>query len=118
MKNLVNRVQLVGNLGIDPEIRNLDNGKKVAQFSLATSTSFGKGKNKKEFTQWHQVVAWDGLAKIAESYLAKGKKIAVEGSLNYRTYENKEGRKVYLTEIIASDILMLGGKKASSGKAA
>ena len=57
------------------------------------------------------------LAKIAESYLEKGKKIAVEGSLNYRTYENKEGRKVYLTEIIASDILMLGGKKASNDKA-
>lgn len=118
MKNLVNRVQLVGNLGIDPEIKNLESGKKVAQFSLATSVSTGKGKEKQINTQWHQIVAWGGLATIAENYLEKGKKVAIEGSINYRSYEKKDGQKVFFTEIIASDILMLSPKKQPVDQAA
>ncbi|MFP4092690.1 MAG: single-stranded DNA-binding protein [Cyclobacteriaceae bacterium] len=106
-----NRVQLIGNLGAAPEVRNLNSGKKVAQFSLATSESYKNAAGERvQETQWHQVVAWNKLADIAESYLDRGRRVAVEGKLVYRSYEDKNGVKRYVTEIVATDILMLDKK--------
>lgn len=111
MNTLRNKVQLIGNLGNDPEIITLDSGKKLAKFSLATNDSYknGKGDVIKE-TQWHNVVAWGKTADIVEKYLAKGKEVAVEGKLTSRSYEDKEGIKRYITEITCNELLMLGGK--------
>ncbi|MCB0375087.1 MAG: single-stranded DNA-binding protein [Sinomicrobium sp.] len=111
MNTLRNRVQLIGNLGNDPEIISLESGKKLAKFSLATNDSYknAKGDLVKE-TQWHNVVAWGKTAEIVEKYLAKGKEIAVEGKLTSRSYEDKEGVKRYVTEITCNELLMLGGK--------
>ncbi|MFW6249355.1 MAG: single-stranded DNA-binding protein [Bacteroidota bacterium] len=108
MNNLKNRVQLIGNLGNDPEVKSLSSGKKVAKFSLATTEHYKNGDGKKvSDTQWHQVVAWDGLANIAEQYLKKGNQIALEGKLIYRSYDGQDGQKRYVTEIVANELLML-----------
>lgn len=111
MNSLRNKVQLIGNLGNDPEILTLDSGKKLAKFSLATNDSYknAKGDIIKE-TQWHHVVAWGKTAEIIEKYLVKGKEVAVEGKLTSRNYEDKEGVKRYITEITCNELLMLGGK--------
>jgi single-strand DNA-binding protein len=108
----VNRVILIGNLGKDPEIRNLEGGVKKASFSLATSESF-KGKNgeKIDQTEWHNIVLWRGLADVAESYLKKGNSIYVEGKIKTRDYTDKDGNKRYITEIVADNMVMLGGKR-------
>ena len=109
MKNLRNRVNLIGNLGADPEIKKFDTGKKFAKLLLATNGSYKNGEGKKvEDTQWHNLIVWEGLADVAEKYLKKGKEIAVEGRLNYRSYEDSDGNTRYVTEIIVSDLLMLG----------
>ncbi len=115
MKNLRNRVNLIGNLGADPEIKTFDSGKKFAKLLLATSETI-KGSNgqKKEETQWHNLIAWEGLADIAQKYLKKGKQIAIEGKINYRSYEDSEGHTKYITEIIVSDLLMLSGGPKSN----
>ena len=111
MNSLRNRVQLIGNLGNDPEVVNLDSGRKLAKFSLATNDSYknAKGEVIKE-TQWHHVIAWGKTAEIIEKYLVKGKEVAVEGKLTSRSYEDKEGVKRYITEITCNELLMLGGK--------
>ncbi|MCT4582701.1 MAG: single-stranded DNA-binding protein [Flavobacteriales bacterium] len=111
MANLRNSVQLIGNLGIDPDVKELENGVKVARMTLATNESYKnrKGEVVKE-TQWHNLVAWNNQATIAEKYLEKGKEICVAGKLNSRSYEDSNGVKKYVTEIIVSDILMLGKK--------
>jgi single-strand DNA-binding protein len=109
MNALRNKVQLIGNLGNDPEIINLDGGKKLAKFSIATNESYknAQGELVKE-TQWHRVVAWGKTAAIIEKYLLKGSEVAVEGKLTNRSYETKEGEKRYITEIVCNELLMLG----------
>lgn len=110
MNALKNRVQLIGNLGNDPEIMNLDGGKKLARFSVATNETYKNAAGEKVTdTQWHNVVAWGGkTAEIVENYLTKGKEIALEGKLVNRSYETKEGEKKYITEVNCNEILMLG----------
>ncbi|TDQ32537.1 single-stranded DNA-binding protein [Zeaxanthinibacter enoshimensis] len=109
MNALRNKVQLIGNLGQDPEIVALDNGSKLAKFSVATNEIYRNGKGEKVTeTQWHQVVAWGKTAEIVESYLHKGSEVAVEGKLMHRSYETKEGTKRYVTEVRCNELLMLG----------
>jgi single-strand DNA-binding protein len=108
MNTLRNKVQLIGNLGANPEIRSFDNGKTVARFSLATTDSYLDAEGKRiSQTQWHNLVAWDGLAKVIEKYLTKGSEVAVEGKLTHRSYEDKDGNKKYYTEIVLHDMVML-----------
>jgi single-strand DNA-binding protein len=109
MKSLRNKVQLIGHLGQDPEIVNLESGKMLAKFSLATNSSYRntEGETIKD-TQWHNVVAWGKTAEIIEKYVSKGKEIGIEGKLTSRSYETKEGKKRYITEVVANEILMLG----------
>ena len=110
----VNKVILVGNLGKDPEVRTLDNGAKVASFSLATSETYkDKQGNKVDQTEWHNIVAWRGLAEVVEKYMRKGMTVYLEGKIRTRSYE-KDGNKRYTTEIIADTIQMLGKKSDSS----
>jgi len=109
MNAIKNRVQLIGNLGQDPEIVTLESGSKLAKFSLATSDYYKNAEGEKvEDTQWHNIVAWGKTAEIVESYLTKGKQVAIEGKLIHRTYETKEGEKKYFTEIKCNELLMLG----------
>jgi single-strand DNA-binding protein len=112
MKDLRNRVQLIGNLGMDPDVKNFDGGRKLAKFSLATSQSYtdSKGERVKD-TQWHNIIAWGKLAETAEKYLKKGSEVALEGKLVYRTYENKDKQTRYMTEIVLNDFLMFSKKK-------
>lgn len=111
MKSLRNRVQLIGRLGKDPEVKEFNDNKK-ASFSIATSETYKNQKGEKvEDTQWHHVVIWGKLAGIAEKYLKKGNEVAVEGKLIHRVYESK-GEKRFVTEINVNDMLMLGGKNA------
>lgn len=111
MSTLRNKVQLIGNLGNDPEIINLESGKTLAKFSIATNESYKNSKGEKVTdTQWHNVVAWDKTAKIVESYLTKGKEVAIEGKLTSRSYDTKEGEKRYITEIVCNELMLLGAK--------
>lgn len=109
----VNKVILVGNVGKDPEVRYIDENLAVATFSVATTE---RGYTKKdgsqvpESTDWHNIVAWRGLAKISESYIRKGTQIYVEGKIKSRSYDDKEGVKRYVTEIVAETIQLLGRK--------
>jgi single-strand DNA-binding protein len=109
MNGSVNKVILIGNLGKDPEIRRLENGAMIASFPLATSEVY-TDKNtgdKKEITDWHDVVLWRGLAEIAEKYIRKGTKIYVEGKLKKRSWQDKEGNTRYTTEVVGDDITIL-----------
>ena len=109
MNALRNKVQLIGNLGQDPEIVNLDNGRKLAKFALATNETYrNKNGEKVTDTQWHNIVAWGKIADIVENYLNKGKQVAIEGKLTHRSYETKEGEKRYITEVRCNELLMLG----------
>ncbi|CAM4120164.1 MULTISPECIES: single-stranded DNA-binding protein [Zobellia] len=109
MNALKNKVQLIGNLGQDPEIVNMDNGNKLAKFSIATTESYKNAQGERvDDTQWHNVVAWGKTAEIVENYLTKGKQVAVEGKLTHRSYETKEGEKRYITEVRCNELLMLG----------
>ncbi|MCF6348481.1 MAG: single-stranded DNA-binding protein [Flavobacteriaceae bacterium] len=111
MNTLRNKVQLIGNLGNNPEVITLDSGKKLAKFSIATNDSYTNAKGEKvENTQWHNIIAWNKTAEMVEKYLVKGKEIAVEGKLTSRSYEDKEGVKKYITEIVCNEILFLGSK--------
>ena len=101
---------LVGHLGKDPEVRHLENGTSVASFTLATTESYTKDGSRFEQTEWHNIVVWRGLAEIAAKYLHKGKLVYVEGKLRSRSYEDKEGNKRYITEIVADNFTMLGRK--------
>jgi single-strand DNA-binding protein len=108
MNALRNKVQLIGRLGQDPEIVNLESGKKLAKFSLATNENYTNAKGEKvENTEWHNIVAWGKTAEIIEKYVNKGQEIAIEGRLTSRTYEDKEGVKRYITEVVCSEMLML-----------
>ena len=106
----INKVILVGHLGKDPEIRNLEGGVSVTSFPLATSETFNKDGRKVEQTEWHNIVMWRGLAEIAAKFLSKGKLVYIEGKLRTRSFEDKEGVKKYTTEIVAENFTMLGRK--------
>ena len=109
MNAIRNKVQLIGNLGKDPEIVLLENGGKLAKFSLATNESYKNNKGERiTDTQWHNVVAWGKLAEIVENYLSKGKEVAVEGKLTHRSYETQSGEKRYITEVRCNELMMLG----------
>lgn len=111
MKSLRNSVQLIGNLGKDPEVKVFDKSKK-ASFSIATTDSYknAKGEMIKD-TQWHNVIIWGKLADVAGKYLKKGSQVAVEGKLVHRVYETDKGDKRYITEINVNDLVMLGSKE-------
>tara|TARA_R110002167_G_scaffold131257_2_gene314979 strand:+ start:909 stop:1247 length:339 start_codon:yes stop_codon:yes gene_type:complete len=109
MSTIKNHVQLIGNVGQEPTITNLESGKKVARFSLATNENYKNAKGEKQTdTNWHTVIAWGKTADIIEKYVTKGKEIAVEGKLSSRSYEDKDSVKRYVTEVIVSEILLLG----------
>jgi len=115
----INKVIIVGNLGKDPEVTYVPSGAAVAKFSVATSETW-KDKTsgeKKERTEWHRIVAWDKLGEICGKYLSKGRQVYVEGKLQTHSYDDKEGVKRYVTEIIAQDVQFLGGKGDSSDSA-
>jgi single-strand DNA-binding protein len=107
MNNLRNHVQLMGRLGQDPEIINLDSGKKLAKFSLATNDYFTTAKGEKvENTDWHNIVAWGKTADIIENHVSKGQEVLIGGKLTTRSYETKDGDKRYITEVVCNNIVM------------
>jgi single-strand DNA-binding protein len=107
----LNKVILIGNLGQDPETRSFDNGRMVANFSLATSETFKNKDGEKETkTEWHRVVLWSPLAEIAKKYLKKGSKAYIEGKIESRSYDDKDGVERHISEIKAYSLLMLGEK--------
>lgn len=109
MNAVRNKVQLIGNVGNDPEIKTFEGGKKLANLTIATNESFKNDKGEKvEQTEWHKVVAWGKTAEIIEQFVTKGKEIAIEGKLTHRSYEDKNGARRYVTEIVVNDLLLLG----------
>tara|TARA_B110000261_G_C13060145_1_gene347814 strand:- start:69 stop:491 length:423 start_codon:yes stop_codon:yes gene_type:complete len=107
----VNKVILIGHLGKDPEVRHLENGTAVANFTLATSESYkDKQGNRIDQTEWHNVIVWRGLAEVAEKFLKKGSQVYVEGKLRTRSWEDQTGNKRYTTEIVADNFTMLSKK--------
>ena len=117
MNTLRNRVNLIGNLGQDPEMKTLDSGKKVVHFTLATKDGYKSAEGQKvEETTWHNIVAWNGLADTASKFLKKGQEVAVEGRIVYRSYEDKKnGGTKYITEIVLNDLVLL--RSSAKGKA-
>ncbi|SDX59940.1 single-strand binding protein [Lutibacter oricola] len=112
MNTLRNKVQLIGNLGGNPEIITLESGKKLAKFTLATNETYKNAQGEKVTdTQWHNLVAWNKTAEIAERFLEKGKEVAIEGRLTSRSYDDKQGNKRYITEVVVSELLLLGFKQ-------
>jgi single-strand DNA-binding protein len=112
MNNLRNSVRLIGNLGQNPDVKELTGGKKLAKFSIATSETYKDEKGEKVTeTQWHNLIVWGKQADTIEKYLKKGSEVAIEGKLNNRNYTDKEGNKRYVTEIIVNEFVLLGGKK-------
>lgn len=109
MSGSVNKVILIGNLGKDPEIRHFENGGVLASFPIATSESYTDRQTgeKKENTDWHDIVLWRGLAEVAEKYLHKGTKIYVEGKLKKRSYQDREGNTRYVTEVVGEEMTIL-----------
>ena len=108
----INKVILVGNLGKDPEVRTLENGAKVANFTLATSETYkNKEGQRVTTTEWHNIVLWRGLADIAERFLRKGNQVYIEGKIKSRTWDDKDGNKRYITEILGDNLTMLGSKR-------
>jgi single-strand DNA-binding protein len=113
MNDLRNRVQLIGNLGMDPEVKSFEGGRKLAKFSLATSQSYTNTQGERvNDTQWHNIVVWGKLAETAEKFLKKGSEVALEGKLTYHSYETKDGQSRYITEIVTKEFLMVGKKKS------
>ena len=113
----VNKVILIGNLGKDPEVRYLDSGVAVANFSLATTESYkNKEGERVSQTEWHNVVLWRGLAEVAEKWLKKGSSVYIEGKIRNRNWEDKEGNTRYTTEILGDNMTMLGKKDAGSSE--
>jgi single-strand DNA-binding protein len=106
-----NKVQLIGNVGQEPEIKNLDGGKKLAHLTIATNEVYYRDNGDKvEQTEWHRVTAWGKTAEIVEKYVTKGKEVAIEGKLTHRSYDDKDGNKRYVTEVVVNELLLLGGK--------
>jgi single-strand DNA-binding protein len=114
----VNKAILVGNLGTDPELRYTPSGKAVANFSLATNEQWtNKDGEKEERTEWHRIVAWGRLGEICGEYLSKGSQVYIEGRIQTRPWEDRDGNKRYTTEIIAQTMQMLGGISRKEGEA-
>lgn len=112
----VNKVILVGNVGKDPETRYLDEGVAVSKFSLATSEVYrNKGGEKVTTTEWHNIVLRRGLAQIAEKYIRKGSQVYIEGRIRNRSYDDRDGNKRYITEIVCDNLQMLGKRQDGSG---
>ena len=108
MNALRNKVQLIGRLGQDPDIKTLESGKKVAHFTMATNENYKSADGTKtEATTWHSIVAWNGLAELASKYLKKGREVCIEGRISYRSYTDKNGVPKSVTEIVASDLVLL-----------
>jgi len=108
MNTLRNSVRLVGNLGMDPEVKNFENNKKLTRLSIATNESYKNDKGEKiTDTQWHYLVFWGAQAKLAEDYLKKGDEVAVEGKLASRSYTDKDGNKRYVTEVVVNEFLKM-----------
>ncbi len=113
----VNKVILVGNLGKDPEVKYLDSGIAVANFSLATTENYkNKEGERVSQTEWHNIVLWRGLAEVAEKYLKKGSSIYIEGRIRTRKWEDDDGKTRYNTEILGDNMTMLGGKPQPENK--
>ena len=109
MKNLKNRVNLIGNLGTDPEIKTLDGGQKLAKIAIATNESYKNTKGEKVTeTQWHNLVAWGKTAEYLEKYAKTGSKAVIEGKLVNRNYTDKNGIKRYITEIVVDEVMLFG----------
>jgi single-strand DNA-binding protein len=107
----VNKAILLGNLGKDPIVRTLESGNKVANFSLATNRAYkGADGNLVEETEWHNIVLWGKLAELAEKFLVKGRQVYIEGRITNRQYDDKEGNKRYITEIVGENMVFVGGK--------
>ncbi len=116
MSRSLNKVSLIGNLGKDPELRYTSGGVAVATFSVATNERWKDPEgNPQEKTEWHNIVAWRKLAEISGEWLKKGKKVYIEGRLQYRSYDDKNGVKRYVTEIVADNLIMLDSKGADVG---
>ncbi len=116
MARSLNKAMLIGNLGSDPEIRTTGNGTRVAQFSVATSRRWNdRSGQQQEKTEWHRIVVWDKLVDIVEKYVKKGDRLYVEGEIEYRSYEDKEGVTKYITEIRAREVVLLGGAGGGGG---
>ena len=115
MAGSVNKVILIGNLGQDPEVKHLENGASVANFSIATTETYTDRNTgeKKSNTDWHNIVVWRGLAKVVEQYVKKGHKIYVEGKLRTRSWQDKEGVTRYTTEVVADNLTMLGSPQSN-----
>lgn len=114
MYALKNKVQLIGNLGVAPEVKTVSGGKKMARFSMATNETYRNAKGEKVTeTQWHSIVAWGKVAELAEKYLDKGSEVVIEGKLITRNYTDKDGVKKYITEIQLNELLLLGEKSKS-----
>lgn len=104
-----NKVQLIGNAGNDPVIKSFEGGKKLANLTIATHDTYKNDKGEKvEQTEWHNVVAWGKTAEIIEKFVTKGKQIAVDGKLTHRSYDDKNGDKRYITEVVINEIVLLG----------
>jgi single-strand DNA-binding protein len=113
----LNKVMLIGRLGQDPELKYTPSGVPVASFSLATNVSWkDESGNLQERTDWHRIVVWRKLAEICNEYLKKGSKIYIEGRLQTRNYDDKDGKKVYITEVVVNDLIMLDSKGDSAAR--
>ena len=117
MARSLNKVMLIGNLGVDPELRHTASGVPVANFRMATSRSWSKdGGKTEERTEWHNIVAWRRLAEICQQYLKKGSKVYIEGRIETRSWDDaSSGQKRYMTEIIADQMIMLDSPSGSGG---
>src|ERR1700755_2421402 len=112
----VNKVILVGNLGADPDMRYTPSGQGVCELRIATSESWNdKNGQRQERTEWHRIVVWGKRAEVCSKYLAKGRQVFVEGRIQTRSYDDKDGNKSYMTEIIAADVQFLGGGRDGAG---
>ena len=108
----INKVFLLGNIGRDPELRRTNSGKSVATFTLATSER-GRAESGEQRTEWHRIVVWDRLAEQCDQYLSKGRQVHVEGRLQTRSWEDRQGQKRQTTEIVANSVLFLGSARGS-----
>jgi single-strand DNA-binding protein len=115
----LNKVLLIGNLGRDPETRYTPSGKAVARFSLATGEVWNDAEgNRQERTEWHNIVVWGKQAETCGQYLAKGRQVFIEGSIRNRTYDDKDGNRRYITEVVAQRVQFLGGRAGGGGESA
>ena len=113
----LNKVMVLGNVGNEPEVRQTQSGRAVANFSVATTDAWGEGEDRQERTEWHQVVVWGKLAETCGQYLTKGRQVLVEGRLQTRSYEDHDGHKRFVTEIVAQQVQFLGGRPEHSAAA-